>query len=148
MFGDRKPVRYLPANTATLRDARFSPDGRWVAYASDESSSTQIYVQSFPAGSSKIQISTAGGMQPRWRADGKELYYVALDGELMAVEVKANHRFEVGDPKPLFKTWIDNIEAGYELSHDGQRFVMLAPEGDLSSAPLTVILNWTEAIKP
>ena len=148
MFGDRKPFRYLPANTATLRDARFSPDGRWVAYASDESSSTQVYVQSFPGGSSKIQISTAGGMQPRWRADGKELYYVALDGELMAVEVKANHRFEVGDPKPLFKTWIDNIEAGYEPSHDGQRFVMLAPEGDLSSAPLTVILNWTEAIKP
>jgi Tol biopolymer transport system component/DNA-binding winged helix-turn-helix (wHTH) protein len=148
MFGDRKPVRYLPANTATLRDARFSPDGRWVAYSSDESSSTQIYVQSFPAGSSKIQISTAGGMQPRWRADGKELYYVAPDGELMAVEVKDNHSSEVGDPKPLFKTWIDNIEAGYEPSHDGQRFVMLAPEGDFASAPLTVILNWTEAIKP
>jgi Tol biopolymer transport system component len=144
MLGDRKPILYL-RGSSDQRDARFSPDGRWVAYSSTESSSSQVYVQSIPAGSEKVQISTSGGTRPRWRSDGKELYYVDSYGELMAVDVKAGAHFAADDPKPLF-SMSSYIEHGYAPARGGQRFVMLAPEDD-SSEPLMVTLNWTRAIK-
>jgi hypothetical protein len=117
-----------------------------VAYSSTESSTSQIYVQSFPADSDKVQISTAGGTRLRWRADGKELYYVAPDAELMVVDVKAGPDFAAGDPKPLFRM-SGYIEHGYAPARGGQRFVVLAPEDD-SYEPLTVTLNWTNRIEP
>lgn len=97
--GDRKPFPYLntPFNE---RQGQFSPGPasgpRWIAYTSDESGQSQIYVQSFPAGAGKFQISAGGGNQPRWRRDGKELFYIAADGKLMAVEVKTAPTFEAG----------------------------------------------------
>src|SRR5262249_36630279 len=99
--GDRKPVPYL-RTPAWEAQGQFSPDGRWIAYTSDESGQSQIYVQSFPAGGGKYQVSTGGGTQPRWRRDGKELFYIAADGKLMAVDVKTAPKFEIDVPKALF----------------------------------------------
>ena len=146
MAGDRKPVRYTAGNFDD-REARFSPDGRWVAYSSDESSSRQVYVQSFPAGSGKWQISTEGGSRPRWRADGKELYYLAPGGRLMAVEVKSSATFEPGVPKLLFETWDQGFVCEPTPPRDGHRFVMLAPEEGVAPTPAIVLLNWTAGLK-
>ena len=80
-----------------------SPDGRWLAYVSDESGRYEVYVQSFPGGGGKRQVSTGGGIGPRWRGDGKELFYHAPDGKLMAVPVKSGASFEAGAPVALFE---------------------------------------------
>ena len=91
--GERKPIPYLQTPFAKLQ-AKFSPDSRFVAYASDEPGRPEIYAQTFPESGGKWQISTSGGVQPAWRADGKELYYLAADGKLMAVPVKTATSFE------------------------------------------------------
>jgi Tol biopolymer transport system component len=102
MFGDRKPLACLQTEFNETH-ARFSPDGRWVAYVSDESGRAEVYVQSFPATGGKWQISSGGGDEPLWRRDGKELFYVAADGKLMAAEVNQSaSTFQAGVPKPLF----------------------------------------------
>ena len=140
MIGDRKPALYL-RGAGDLRGGRFSPDGRWVAYFSDESSRWEVYVQSFPAGTDKVQISTTGGTRPVWRADGQELYYLTLTGTLMAVPVKPGPGFSAGLPKTLFQTWNRDSLVQYAAARDGRRFVLLAPEGDRASEPAIVILN-------
>jgi Tol biopolymer transport system component len=140
MIGDHKPMLYL-RRTGEMRGGCFSPDGRWVAYQSDESSRYEIYVQSFPAGAEKVQISTNGGTRPKWRADGKELYYLTLTGTLMAVPVKPGPAFAAGVPETLFQTWSSGILLGYAASRDGGRFVFLAPEEERAAEPVTVILN-------
>ncbi len=143
--GDRKPVPYLrtPFNE-TL--AAFSPDGRWVAYQSDESGRMQIYLQTMPASGAKYQISSAGGTQPQWRRDGKELFYISTDGKLVAVPTALGARIEVGAPQVLFS----GVESrDYAASRDGQRFLMnLAAGGEgTGSRFLTVVLNWTTGLK-
>ncbi|HSB10875.1 MAG TPA: hypothetical protein VLM38_15420, partial [Blastocatellia bacterium] len=82
--------------------AQLSPDGQWVAYVSDESTKFEVYVQRFPTGGGKRQISTGGGVGPHWRRDGKELFYYSTDGKLMALPVKSGENFEVGAAEPLF----------------------------------------------
>src|SRR5260370_27216602 len=102
LFGDQKPFPFLQTEF-NERDGRFSPDGRWIAYASDESSTWQVYVHSFPASGGKWLVSTNGGYFPAWRRDGKELFYVSADKKMMAVEVKGEGAtFERGVPKVLF----------------------------------------------
>src|SRR4030095_7068062 len=88
LFGDRKPITFLQTKFNETNGV-FSPDGKWIAYESDDSGSYQVWVQSFPAGS-KWQVSSEGGIQPRFRRDGKELFYLGTKGKLMAVEVKCN----------------------------------------------------------
>jgi hypothetical protein len=109
----------------------------------------EVYVQSFPAAKGKWQISTAGGLQPRWRRDGKELFYIASNRELMAVEVKTAGQFEAGVPKALFPTRIIFSTLWYFFrfasAPDGKRFLIgSADEGpaSASSAPITIVLNW------
>jgi Tol biopolymer transport system component len=147
--GDHKPVPYLqtPANEDF---GQFSPDGRWMAYASDESGQNQIYVQSIPTGGAKWQISTAGGSEPRWRRDGKELFYIASDQKLMAVPMKVSAAgVEAGTPQALF----EDVPAGaperftYQPTADGQRFLFLAPANTEAPAPITVLLNWQSRAK-
>jgi Tol biopolymer transport system component len=100
--GEPKPVPFL-ATDYDERRGQFSPDGRWVAYDSNESGRDEIYVRGFPGAVGKSLVSVAGGTQPRWRRDGREIYYVAPDNKLMAVEVKpCGHALEVGSPKELF----------------------------------------------
>jgi hypothetical protein len=151
--GDRKPFPYLQSQFDE-RDGRFSPDGNWVAYVSDESGRDEIYVQSFPLSGAKFQISTGGGTQPKWRKDGTELFYVAADQVLMAVPVKLGRPpaepFQPGSPKPLFAlpTYSSGLAGrDYAVSNDGQRFLVPSVEGSGEAPPLTVVLNWQAALK-
>jgi serine/threonine protein kinase len=132
---------------------QFSPDARWIAFTSDESGKSEVYVQPFPTppgGGGKIPVSRGGGNQPRWRRDGKELFYLSLDAKLMAVDVIRG--FDVGPPKPLFQTPASNIQnrtaangLNWDVTADGQRF--LFDETKASSDSLTVVLNWTADLK-
>jgi dipeptidyl aminopeptidase/acylaminoacyl peptidase len=146
MTGDRKPVLLLHSD-ADKRDGRFSPDGRWVAYSSDDSKQMQLYVQSFPVPSQRWQISTGGGARPRWRDDGRELYYMEPSGRLMAVPVKNTASFEAGTPTPLFDTNIVNPLVNYDVAKGGQRFVIPALDRNASAGSATVILNFTAGLK-
>jgi eukaryotic-like serine/threonine-protein kinase len=127
---------------------QFSPDGRWIAYVSDESGSQQVYVQSFPTLGGQRQISREGGNQPRWRRDGKELFYLAPDRKLMAVTVKTGATFEADAPRTLFQTELDvtALRQSYAVSADGQRF-LLNTSAEAGSPPLTVVLNWPALLK-
>src|SRR5207249_1138098 len=112
LFGDQKPAPFIQTEF-TETQGRFSPDGRWVAYASNESGPYQVYVQSFPTSGGKWQVSTGGGAQPLWRRDGKELFYLAPDRKLMAVEVSgAGPTFVPGAPKPLFEARFSTLFPG------------------------------------
>jgi Tol biopolymer transport system component len=146
---ERKSTPYLqsPAGEA---QGQFSPNGRWIAYSSDDSGEYQIFVKSFPDGASKFQISTSGGTQPRWRKDGKELFYIAADGRMMATGIKTSPKFESAAPEALFPSRLTqqvNIFR-YDVAHDGNRFLMNIAAGYTSAeAPITVVLNWQAAIK-
>ena len=128
---------------------RFSPDGRWFAYVSNESGRPEVYVQTFPLSGGKWQVSTAGGAQPRWRRDGKELYFIAPDRKLMAVDVKLGQTCEVGTPKTLFQTQVSSFGAPnrYDVSADGQKFLVNSSVQETSRAPLEVIVNWAASLK-
>jgi serine/threonine protein kinase/Tol biopolymer transport system component len=148
LFGDKQPFPFL-ATEFNERQGHFSPDGHWVAFTSDESGKTEVYVQSFPAAGGKVQISTGGGAQPVWRRDGRELFYIDPDRKLMSVEVKAGATFEVGVSKPLFDTRVESYtnDNRYAVSPDGQRFLMNVPVEAQTSTPITVVLNWTADLK-
>jgi serine/threonine protein kinase/dipeptidyl aminopeptidase/acylaminoacyl peptidase len=145
MTGERKPFPFLQTE-GNQTHASFSPNGRWIAYVSDESGRAEVYVQGFPGvASGKFQISTAGGDTPLWRRDGKELFYLATDGNLMAVEVKTETEFESSLPQTLFKTEIRQLgfttwRSNYCPSADGQRFLVNQVVG--SSQPLRITTNW------
>ena len=145
MTGEHTPILYVHGDS-DKRDAHFSPDGRWVAYTSDESRRMQVYVQSFPVASERWQVSTDGGGRPRWRDDSKELYYMDMTGRLMALEVKTGAGFEAGAPKLLFETGLVNNLINYAVARGGQRFVMPAHEVTAAD-PVTVILNWPAGLK-
>jgi Tol biopolymer transport system component len=150
MYGDHKPTPYLQSRFGEY-NAQFSPDGRWMAYTSDESGREEVYVQPVPATGAKWPISTAGGSRARWRRDGKELFYIAADQRLMSVPVKSSATFEVGIPQPLFQTSILSVIQPYQFfytpSPDGQKFLMNVPGGGAAQSPITVVLNWQAGLK-
>jgi serine/threonine protein kinase len=128
--------------------ARFSPDGKWVAYESDESKRLEIYVAPFPGPGGKRQISTAGGTFPSWRDDGKELFYVTPDGTLMAAEVAVKgSSIEVGAIRSLGIPTARGRGRMYDVSADGQRFLVPTPLEQKSPAPLTLVYNWPLLLK-
>ena len=146
---DRKPVPFLTTEFRT-QQGQFSPNGRWVAYRSFESGRMEVYVQGFTLDSSqargKWQVSVAGGEIPRWRRDGKELYYEFNNG-YFAVDVKTDGAsFEAGIPRLLFEAPTIGTNTGgsqpFVVTHDGQRFLVLAPAEKTASAPLEVLVNW------
>jgi len=154
--GDKKPVPFAlaPFNNS---EGQFSPDGRLVAYVSDESGRDEIYVRTFSLDSrgatsddeGKWIISTGGGAEPRWSADGKTLYYIAPDEHLMAVQITANQPFRAGMPKALFQ--MPGVLAGpyrqsWSVTPDGKRFLFAAPT-ERRSAQFNVVLNWPAALK-
>jgi eukaryotic-like serine/threonine-protein kinase len=142
--GDSKPMSWLPSRFSQT-SPRFSPDGRWIAYESDESGAPEIYVALTAGGAQKRRISPSGGRWPRWRGDGKELYYYASDGFMMAAAVTAGVQWNAGAPAPLFQGGPD-IQ-NYDVMPDGSRFLVVLPVEKSHESPLRVILNWTEALK-
>jgi dipeptidyl aminopeptidase/acylaminoacyl peptidase len=142
LTGDRKPIPMLQT-LSSESDARCSPDGRWLAYTSDESGRDEVYVTSFPTPGGKWPISTSGGTQPQWRRDGTELFYVGPDRTVTAVRVAGGSTFEAGAVTPLFKIRGN----AYAASADGRRFVTDDPIGEASFQPITVVLNWPSGLK-
>jgi hypothetical protein len=141
--GDRKLVPVLATEFAE-RQPRLSPDGRWLAYYSDESGRFEVYVRRFPVTEEKWQVSTRGGIWPYWRGDGKEIYYISADAVLMAAPVSGGPTFSVGAPQPLFQTRLRvwTVARQYAASRDGQRFLMIYPTQDPAASPMNVLLNW------
>jgi Tol biopolymer transport system component len=132
----------------TVRNAQFSPDGRWIAYASNETGSMEIYVSSFPSANGKWQVSSGGGQEPKWRQDGKELFYLSADGKMMAAAVTAGVSFEARSPVALFQTHRRQPVSAqdvfsYDVSGDGQKFLIITKVDEANTAPLSVLLNWT-----
>jgi eukaryotic-like serine/threonine-protein kinase len=148
MSGDRQPFPFLQTEFNELQ-AQFSPDGKWIAYTSDESGAREVYAQTFPASGGKWRVSTDGGSQPRWRHDGKELFYIAFDRKLMAVDVKLGATFEAGVPKTLFGTRVLTLtsERTYAVTADGQRFLINSTLEETSATPISVVVNWTADLK-
>jgi serine/threonine protein kinase len=151
MGGEQKPKSFLSSNFAVIQ-GQFSPDGRWVAYASNESGKWEIYVTPLLESVTNWRISSAGGTEPRWRRDGKELFYIAPNGWLMAVRVKEGSTFEADAATPLFLTRLrQHISAtdlfSYDVSPDGQRFLMNTDVGETTAKPLNIVLNWAAQFK-
>jgi dipeptidyl aminopeptidase/acylaminoacyl peptidase len=147
--GEAKPFPVVRTEANEIA-ATLSPDGRWLAYASDVSGEYEVYVQSFPKGGGKRQVSIGGGNHPRWRRDGRELFYYAADGKLMATPVRSGEGFELGAPVSLFEFragTLGAIFAAYAVTGDGQRFLINALVETEPNAPLTVVVNWAEAKK-
>jgi len=150
---DRKPVPFLqtPSNEVL---GQFSPDGRWLAYISDESGTNEVYVRAFPDKGVPHRISANGGGAPKWRNDGRELFYLAADGTLMVVSVGPGDGFEAGPPVRLFKTRIAGVGTGnnwgynpnYTVTGDGQRF-LINTVTENKPVPTTVVLNWPAALR-
>jgi eukaryotic-like serine/threonine-protein kinase len=147
-LADRKPFRLLRASGAGAQ-ASFSPDGRFLAYTSNESGRMEVYVQTLPLSNRKWTVSTNGGSEPRWRADGREIYYLSEDRKLMAAAMGPGPSFDT--PKPLFLTRAVTASTGFRMhyvpSRDGRRFLVNTQSGDAAPTPITVELNWTAGLK-
>src|SRR5262249_32183426 len=136
-------------------EGQFSPDSRWVAYSSDETGRFEIYVRPFPPGGDRREkwlVSNSGGMQPRWRGDGKELFYLSPNRNLMAGPVKPEPSFQSETPHPLFETSAQagatpNAAFRYDVTRDGQRFLIIVPSSGVTSIPTTVVLNWQAELR-
>jgi Tol biopolymer transport system component len=134
------------------QDAQFSPDGRWVAYTSNETGNWEVYVSPFPSANSKWQVSRAGGEEPRWRRDGKELFYRSAEGKMMAVAVKTGASFEAGSPVTLFQTHMRQPISYqdmffYDVTADGQKFLINTKVDEPNAAPLSITLNWASEME-
>jgi len=152
---DRKPALYLETDF-NKSQARFSPNGRFVAYTSNASGKNEVYVQPFPTASGgKWQVSQGGGNQPRWKRDGTELYYLSADSKMMAVDVAESPAFKPGVPKALFPAPIwggattINVTR-YDVTGDGKKFLINtlgAESAPTASSPITVVMNWMAELK-
>jgi eukaryotic-like serine/threonine-protein kinase len=148
--GDRQPYPFLQTPFFEGK-ARFSPDGRWIAYQSNDQGRPEVSVQTFPASGGKWVVSTNGGFLPHWRGDGNELFYISADNKLMAVEVKPGSSFEAGVQKALFD--LAPVRAvvskgfGYTMTADGQRFLFVSEAEETATLKYTVVVNWTAEVK-
>jgi Tol biopolymer transport system component len=137
----------LFTGTETRKNAQFSPDGKWMAYTSNENGRWEIYVTSFPDLHGKWQVSNNGGTQPRWRGDGKELFYLAPDGMMMTSPVTTGGHFDAGTPLRLFQAHAREQVAGselvmYDVTRDGQRFLVNTQMETTHGQSMMMILNW------
>ena len=132
-----------------MEPGQFSPDGKWVAYNSSESGRQEVYATPFPGPGGKRQISTGGGGYPRWRSDGKEIFYAARAGRLMAAAItEKGDTLEVGRIMPLmFSAFPASPGYQYDVSADGQRFLAVVPPEQSNAAPLTLVQNWVAGLK-
>jgi len=148
MDGDHKPVPYIQA-PFNVDFGQISPDGHWLAYMSDESGKNEVYAAAIPANGPASQISIAGGSFPRWRRDGRELFYIDPERRLMSVSIQSGKTIEAGKPQSLFAIQADLTSFGipYQPTADGQRFLFRDNASGDTPAPMTVVLNWTAGLK-
>jgi eukaryotic-like serine/threonine-protein kinase len=151
MTGERKPFVFLQTEFNETH-SQFSPNGRWVAYVSDESGRPEVYVQSFAPSGGKWQISTGGGDHREWRRDGKELFYLSSAKQLMSVPVESGAAFEAGIPAPLFEVFVPaksmtRDRNDYVVAENGQRFLVCSFVDKERARPITVVSNWRAALK-
>jgi hypothetical protein len=146
--GEQKPFPVIATNFLDVTPA-FSPDGKWLAYANNETGRMEIYIQPFPSGAGRWQVSTAGGFKPNWRKDGKELYFFSIDQQMMAVDVsQRGASLQLGTPHALFKaTTVSGGSGAYTVSADGKKFVMNTVLPQSITEPLTLITNWPADLK-
>ena len=144
LTGDAKPEPYLNESHREILPS-FSPDGRWIAYVSNESGRYEVYIQGYPDKRGKWLVTTSGAMKPVWRRDGRELYWSALDKTLYAASVElTTDSVRIGRPQRLFQMTRESSFLSYQVSNDGQRFLVWAPEfPDQDRRPMVVIQNWT-----
>ncbi len=144
-----EPLDFL-INPESENQPAFSPDGRWIAYTSDESGTMEIYVREFPGGGGKIKVSAEGGWAPLWSPDSTEIFYIN-EGRMMAVKIDADTEIKIGNPRLLFEGAFSrshDIGLTYDVSPDGRRFLMMQGSKDLGSTrELIVIQNWFEELK-
>jgi Tol biopolymer transport system component len=150
-FGDPAPVALVQSEFQEIQ-GQPSPDGRWLAYVSNESGRYEVYVRSL-TGEGKWPVSTTSGLEPKWRRDGKEIFYLAADRSLMSVAVRSTaSTFEVSTPTRLFETRMSTLpntsyaRNQYDVTPDGQRFLINQPWGDASASSITVVVNWQAAL--
>jgi Tol biopolymer transport system component len=150
-----KPIPFLRSQFDEIF-GQLSPDSRWMAYTSDKSGHREVYVRPFPGGEFQRQISIGGGEQPRWRADGKELFFVSADGRMMAVAVKMatvpKASLEPEVPQPLFEVHLAQTSTRfafeYDVTADGKRFLLATNNnGSVSAPPLTAVVNWEAGLR-
>jgi Tol biopolymer transport system component len=147
-LADRKLTVFLQTEFSEA-GGQLSPDGRWMAYFSNASGRGEVYVQPFPGPGGKWQVSRDGATWPAWRGDGKELFFVGFDRKLMAVDVKTDSGFEAGDARALFPTRIKTgaTSREYDVSSDGERFLVNNVISEENVAPITLVQNWTAGLK-
>ncbi len=146
LSGGGKPFPAVNSESGE-REGRFAPGGRWIAYDSTESGRREIWVQPFPPTGARWQVSTGGGFGPRWRRDGKELFYVATDGRMMAIPITLGATLEFDAARTLFQTMLREATYGaYDVAADGQRFLINLPPDGRDAKPITVITNWTAGL--
>jgi dipeptidyl aminopeptidase/acylaminoacyl peptidase len=152
LSSDRESTPLFGSDFEELQ-GQFSPDGKWVSYASNESGRNEVYVQPFPPTGAKLQISTEGGTDARWRGDGQEIFYLTPDRTLMAVQLSSSgNSLRPSTPQALFKTSGTGpsgvgIRFHYAVSHDGERFLIHTDAGQSSPARMVVVLNWTALLE-
>jgi Tol biopolymer transport system component len=146
--GDRKPFPVV--RTPFLEGVpSLSPDGKWLAYTSNENGDSDIYITSFPAGGAKWQVSTGGGTQPHWRGDGKELFFSVTNNRIMAVDVAATaNSITLGTPHPLFQANMQGAPLGqFDVTRDGKKFLLNSLNTQGGSSPLTLVTNWPAELR-
>lgn len=145
-LADRK-VRPFLNTQFNETDSRFSPDGRWVAYVSDDSGKPEVYIQPTNASRERVRVSSSGGSQPNWRRDGKELFYLSPLQKLIAVPIKTGDRIQLGTAEELFRVDVTVGTSTYDVSADGRRFLVNARLSGAESTPITIVTNWTASLK-
>jgi hypothetical protein len=149
LTGDHKPLPFLQTPFSE-QDGVLSPDSNWIAYSSDESGRSEIFVQPFPSSNPKLQgkwqVSAGGGSHPHWGPEGREIFFMSPDGMILTVPVDALI-LRPGTPQPLFSARGADSRAGFALSPDGKRFLIPIPETEQAPASATVVLNWTAALR-
>jgi hypothetical protein len=145
-FGDRKAFVVVPRVPDLLGGGRFSPDGRFLAYDTNESGRSEVYVVSFPQGQGRVQISNAGGVDAKWTRGGREILYTAFDGKVTSVEIDASRGLRAGTPRPVFQL-PEGTGFGWDVTADGERFLLNVPVIKSSSVPLSIVGNWAADLR-